>query len=78
LRVCSAEDLVVMKAFAARPQDWIDVEGILIRQRVKLDWDYIYANLTPLAELKENPSLVTQLREVEARARSTAEEGGPA
>jgi len=32
LRVCSAEDLVVMKAFAARPQDWIDIEGIAIRQ----------------------------------------------
>ena len=35
LRVCSAEDLVVMKAFAARPQDWIDIEGVLIRQQVR-------------------------------------------
>ena len=74
LRVCSAEDLVVMKAFAARPQDWIDVEGILIRQRVKLDWRYIYANLEPLAELKDAPGLVTQLRQLEAKSRDTAPE----
>ncbi|MFC1759201.1 hypothetical protein ACFL2H_10620, partial [Planctomycetota bacterium] len=26
LRTCSAEDLVILKSFAARPQDWIDVE----------------------------------------------------
>jgi hypothetical protein len=27
-----AEDLFVMKAFAARPLDWIDAEGIAVRQ----------------------------------------------
>jgi hypothetical protein len=32
LRTCSAEDLVVFKAFAARPKDWIDIDGVLIRQ----------------------------------------------
>lgn len=69
LRVCSAEDLVVMKAFAARPQDWIDIEGVLIRQQVKLDWAYIYENLAPLAELKENPALVTTLRQLEKKIR---------
>lgn len=69
LRVCSAEDLVVMKAFAARPQDWIDIEGILIRQRGRLDWGYVYANLEPLAELKESPDLVTRLRGLEQQHR---------
>lgn len=69
LRVCSAEDLVVMKAFAARPQDWIDIEGVLIRQRGRLDWRYVYANLQPLAELKENPGLVAQLRDLERSVR---------
>jgi len=69
LRVCSAEDLVVMKAFAARPQDWIDIEGVLIRQQAKLDWVYIYENLTPLAELKENPTLVSALRQLEKKIR---------
>jgi hypothetical protein len=70
LRVCSAEDLVVMKAFAARPQDWIDIEGVLIRQRAQLDWSYIYENLTPLAELKETPALVAVLRQMEKKIRA--------
>jgi hypothetical protein len=69
LRTCTADDLVVMKAFAGRPQDWIDVEGILIRQQGKLDWKYIYTQLTPLAELKEQPELVEQLRTLERKWR---------
>lgn len=52
LRTCSAEDLIVLKAFAGRGQDWIDVEKIIIRQAAKLDWDYIFDRLRPLAELK--------------------------
>ena len=44
LRTCSAEDLVVLKAFAARAKDWLDVEGVIIRQTGKLDWSYIRAN----------------------------------
>lgn len=47
--------------------DWIDVEGILIRQQGKLDWPYIYAHLQPLAELKEAPELVTQLRSLQTK-----------
>lgn len=39
LRTCSAEDLVVLKAFADRPKDWVDIEGILIRQASAMDWD---------------------------------------
>ena len=35
LVTCSAEDLVVLKAFAQRPQDWADVEGIIMRQGKK-------------------------------------------
>jgi hypothetical protein len=42
LLTCSAEDLVVLKAFADRGQDWLDVEGILVRQKGLLDWDQIH------------------------------------
>ncbi len=72
LRTCSAEDLVVMKAFAARAKDWLDVEGIIVRQTGKLDWPYICGQLQPLAELKEAPEIMDEL----ARRR-TEFEGGP-
>lgn len=34
LRTCSAEYLIVLKAFADRFRDWNDMDGILIRQRL--------------------------------------------
>ena len=61
LRTCSAEDLIVLKAFAARGQDWVDVERIIVRQTGNLDWTYILLQLRPLAELKEAPEIVDQL-----------------
>jgi hypothetical protein len=61
LRTCSAEDLIVLKAFAARGQDWVDVERIIVRQTGKLDWNYIREQLQPLAELKEAPEIPNQL-----------------
>jgi len=61
LRTCSAEDLIVLKAFAGRGQDWVDVERIVVRQTGKLDWDYIRDQLRPLAALKEAPEILDQL-----------------
>jgi predicted nucleotidyltransferase len=62
LRLCSAEDLIVYKAFASRPIDWADVESIIAKQRRrKLDWRYIYTHLEPLAELKEEPQIIVNL-----------------
>lgn len=61
LRTCSAEDLVVLKAFADRPKDWVDIENILIRHADILDWDYVVQQLRPLAEAKEAPQLVDRL-----------------
>jgi len=37
LTTCSAEDLVVFKAFAGRDKDWLDIEGIALRQHRRLD-----------------------------------------
>lgn len=61
LRVCSPEDLVVLKAFAARPRDWLDIEGVIVRQTGKLDWGFIFRQLGPLAELKEEPGILAEL-----------------
>ena len=52
LITCSAEDLVVHKAFAGRDLDWSDVERILIRQHGKLDLAQVRTELKPLLELK--------------------------
>ena len=60
LRICTAEDLIIQKAFAARPQDWIDIKGILTRQD-KLDWDHILKHLGYLCQLKEAPEILVHL-----------------
>ena len=62
LRTCSAEDLVVLKAFADRPQDWVDIRGILIRQENRLDREAIRARLAPLVVLKEEPEIERRLQ----------------
>jgi hypothetical protein len=59
-----------MKAFAARAKDWLDVEGIILRQSGQLDWDYIQSQLEPLAELKGAPEIVDELQ----KRRSEAED----
>lgn len=61
LLTVSAEDLIVLKAFASRPQDWIDIEGILVRQGNSLDWKQVLSELSPLCELKEAPEIIDQL-----------------
>lgn len=40
VRVATAEDLIVLKAIAGRPQDVRDIEGILLRNP-KLDLEYV-------------------------------------
>ncbi len=64
LRTCSAEDLIVMKAFAGREQDWIDLRGVIVRQQ-KLDWELIYSELEPLCEVKETPETLIRLRKLQ-------------
>ncbi len=70
LRLCTAEDLIVFKTFAARSQDWRDVEMTIVRQGdAALDWRYIHQQLRPLLELKEAPELFEQLETLRARLR---------
>lgn len=63
LRTVSAEDLIVLKAFANRRQDWSDIAGIIARQR-SLDWDAIRRRLAPIAELKGEPRILDELDRV--------------
>jgi hypothetical protein len=65
LRVCSAEDLIVLKSFADRPQDWQDVNSIIERQgNETLDWQYIITSLSPLVEVKEDPQILQKLKKL--------------
>ena len=70
MRTCSAEDLIVHKAFAGRPQDWVDVEGVILRQLGSLNWPQIWTELRDLAALKEEPDLLVTLAEIAERAES--------
>jgi hypothetical protein len=66
LNTCSAEDLIITKAFADRPQDWIDVDRVVVRQGEKLDWEYIHKNLKELVVLKESPEILERLKKLRA------------
>ena len=55
LKLCTAEDLIVFKAFAN--------PGIIAGQtKAKIDWNYIYSQLTPLVALKEEPEILPKLK----------------
>jgi hypothetical protein len=58
LRTCPAEHLVVYKLVAARGRDLVDLEGIVRRQRQRLDVDRIRRWGRIFAELKEEPDLL--------------------
>lgn len=62
LRICSAEDLFVLKTFADRLQDRADVVGIARRRGRRLDWDAIITRLTPLAQAKADPAMLKTVR----------------
>jgi len=59
---CSAEDLVILKAFADRERDWVDIRGILVRQKGRMDWHDLQNQLTGLCELKEAPEIPEKLQ----------------
>jgi len=64
LITCSADDLVVLKAFADRTKDWMDVETIVQRQNDRLDQQAILNRLQPLCEAKEQPEILAKLERV--------------
>lgn len=57
IRLCSAEDLIIHKAVAGRPQDIADIEGIIYRQGEKLDLSHIRLWLGEFATLLGEPEV---------------------
>lgn len=68
ISTCSAEDLIVFKAFAGREKDWLDIEGIATRQASRLDDRLIWSELVPLLDLKGTPEDAGRLRAILGRA----------
>lgn len=72
IKVCTAEDLVVMKIVAGRPRDIDDVEGIIIRQHDALDYGYIRLKLNGFDELLEPSELLERFEAICLSVRSMA------
>lgn len=61
LRLCGPGALIVFKAFAGRPQDWLDIEGIAAKSSALIEWQDIRADLMPLLELKGDTDTLGRL-----------------
>lgn len=64
LHTCSAEDLIVLKAFAGRDRDWADIEGVAVRQADALDEALIWEELLPLLHAKGDDEGAERLRRI--------------
>ena len=53
VKLCSAEDLIIHKAVAGRPQDCSDIEGVILRQGKQLKVSYIRYWLKNFSEALE-------------------------
>src|SRR5574341_456390 len=58
VRVCSPEDLIIHKAVAGRPQDLMDLQGVVFRQASALDLDYIRYWLKEFSLLLESDEVI--------------------
>jgi hypothetical protein len=59
--------LVVFKVFANRPQDWLDVEGIIVKSGHLINWEEVRTDLAALLELKDDTTALGRLDELLAR-----------
>jgi len=50
-----------------RPQDWLDVEGIIVKSGRMINWDEVRADLAVLLELKGDTTALGRLDELLAR-----------
>lgn len=70
LRTCSAEHLIVYKLVAARPQDLIDVDGVVRRQGTRLDVKLVRRWGREFAALKEDPDLLRPFEDAWRKAQA--------
>lgn len=61
--MCSAEDLIIHKLVAGRPQDIRDIQGVIIRQAPTLDLHYIRHWLKIFAEWLEGDDVINRFEQ---------------
>ena len=64
LKLCLPEDLIVMKAFADRDEDWRDISGIVVKQAARLDRKRILRHLAPLVAAKGNQESLMRVEDL--------------
>ena len=67
LRLAAPGSLVVFKAFADRPHDWQDIEGVIVKSGARIDWDQVRDQLKILLDLKGDLSALDRLDALRAR-----------
>jgi hypothetical protein len=58
VRVCTPEDLIVMKIISARARDREDVRGVIRRQQATLDCTYLDPIVAQLADALAQPDIL--------------------
>lgn len=61
LRLVRPGALAVFKVFADRPQDWLDVEGLVVKSGSMIDWTEVRADLAELLDLKGDRTALARL-----------------
>lgn len=67
LQLAEPGALLVYKAFAGRPRDWLDIEGIIARSGARIDWARVRTELAVLLELKGDSSALARLESMHKR-----------
>ena len=68
--MCSAEDLIIHKAVAGRPQDVVDIETVVLRQGRRLDVGYIRRWLGEFSDLLANPDVLERFEQAYRKLKS--------
>ena len=76
LRLIGPEDLIIHKCIAGRPRDVEDVEGILIRQRLKLDLELVRRWLIEFRVVVDSHDPLELFEEALKRAREALNKEG--
>jgi predicted nucleotidyltransferase len=75
LRLVGPEDLIIHKCVAGRPRDVEDVEGVLVRQQLKLDLDLVRVWLDEFRPVVDTHDPRDAFENALARAERALEEG---